>query len=141
MPMAFVMVALTLLTAAAALPTAAAPSTVFEGRPEIQITESGISRVAEKVDTKKAAGLHCVISEINGKYYWASRKNKELVKVESGPFVTYAAVDGSGFIRLIDPDRKDAAAMMSSTEAKFDYVETSFTGLVALLYYGRFVPQ
>jgi hypothetical protein len=87
------------------------------------------------VDKKSAPSLRCIISEIDGKYYWASRKNKELVRIQSGAFVTYIATDGSGFIRVILPDLKEAASMMSKTEEKYDYVESMYIGISLLTYF------
>ena len=111
--------------------------TVFSGTPEIKISESGIDRIINKIDIEKSNMLRCVISEIDDKYYWASRENKELVKINSGAFITFAALDGSGTIRIINPKLKDAASMMSQTEKKYDYVETMFIGLCILTYYGQ----
>ncbi len=54
--------------------------TVFKGRPEIKISESGIAQVPEQLPRDKAVNLECVISEINGRYYWASRENLELLR-------------------------------------------------------------
>jgi hypothetical protein len=49
-----------------------------------------------------ALNLGCVISEIGGNYYWVTRENKEMFRRTSGTFVTYAAVDGSGYVRVIE---------------------------------------
>ena len=65
----------------------------------------------------------CVISRIGEQYYWASRENAEMVRLESGAFVTYVALNGSGYVRVVNPTLKSVAALMSQTEGKFDYVE------------------
>jgi hypothetical protein len=84
-----------------------------------------------------AVNLRCVISEIDGRFYWASRDNKELTRHRGGSFVTYAAVDGSGYVRIIEPSFKAAASQMSLTESKFDYVEHLLLGLRSVTYHGN----
>lgn len=110
--------------------------TVFSGMPIIKISEGGVERFPEKLSREKAANLGCVISKIGGKYYWVTRENKEVLRKESGAFITFVAVDGSGYVRIISPEMKDAASLMAETELKFDYVEHLLIGLRSVTYYG-----
>jgi hypothetical protein len=59
-----------------------------------------------------------------------------MVRIESGAFVTYVAVNGSGYVRQIVPGMKAAAALAGDTESKFDYVEHILIGLKSVTYYG-----
>ncbi len=111
--------------------------TVFSGIPEVKVTEVGVERTAEQLSRDKAANLGCVISAISGKYYWATRENKEMIRRSSGGFITFVAVDGSGYVRVIDAAAKPAASQMSPTEAQFDYVEHLVIGLRTISYFGR----
>jgi hypothetical protein len=111
--------------------------TVFSGIPSVKVNEGGNERLAEAIVRDRAVNLGTAISEIGGKYYWATRGNKELVRHTSGGFVTYIAIDGSGYVRVIDPAAKATASLMSSTEAKFDYVEHLLLGLRSVSYYGN----
>ena len=79
--------ALALLTLLAAQASAQA-RTVFSGIPSIKISEGGLERAPEALPLNKAANLACVISEIGGQYYWASRENRQMVRQESGAFIT-----------------------------------------------------
>lgn len=117
--------------------TLAQSRTVFSGIPDVKVTEVGTDRTVEQLSRDKAANLGCVVSEINGKYYWATRENKEMIRRGSGAFITYFAVDGSGYVRVIDVGAKPAASQMSPTEARFDYVEHLVIGLRSINYYGR----
>ena len=110
---------------------------VFSGIPSVKVSEAGSERVPEAIHRDNAVNLGCVISEIGGKFYWATRGNKELVRHASGAFVTYVAIDGSGYVRIVDPSAKASAALMSPTEAKFDYVEHLLIGLRSVTYYGH----
>jgi len=115
----------------------AQPRTVFSGIPVVKISEGGVERFPEKIPRDKAINLSCVISEISGRYYWANRENTEMARQVSGAFVTYVAINGSGYVRVIDKSGKAAAPLMSPTEAEFDYVEHMILGLRSVTYYGH----
>lgn len=114
-----------------------AQSFLFTGIPSTKVTESGIERNAEKIEQSKALSVACVVKEIDGKFFWETRGNKALLKIDSGAFITFFAVDGSGYIRVIKPSLKDAASVMSNTEKNFDYVEHLTLGLRSVTYYGK----
>lgn len=111
-------------------------TTVFRGTPRVKISEGGNARTPEPVAPNRAPDLAVVISQIGDRYYWASRENVELVPIESGAFVTFVATNGAGYIRVIHPEAKSSAALMSSTEEQFDYVEHLIVGLRSITYYG-----
>jgi hypothetical protein len=100
---------------------------VFTGIPEAKISEGGVERLPEQISSEKAMGLKCTITEIDGKYYWTTRENLELVRVQSGAYVTFLAQNGSGYVRIIDPSMKKSASLIGGAEAKFDYVGTSIS--------------
>ncbi len=112
------------------------PSTVFKGRPSLKVSEGGVERTPEQITSDRAINLECVISQIWNSYYWASRDNVQLTRVGSGAFTTFVALNGSGYVRIIKPEAKAAAALMSPTEETFDYVEHLVIGLRSVTYYG-----
>jgi hypothetical protein len=115
-----------------------AQSFSFTGIPSVKVTEGGNERNAEKVEQSKASSVACIIKEIDGKFFWVSRENKQLVKIDTrGAFLIFLAIDGSGYIRIIKPELKDAASLMSSTEKTFDYLEHLLLGLRTITYYGK----
>jgi hypothetical protein len=114
-----------------------AQSFSFTGIPSVKVTEGGTERNAEKIEQAKALSVACVIKEIDGKFFWETRGNKPLLKIESGAFIIFIAVDGSGYIRLIKPSLKEAASQMSNTEKNFDYIEHLILGLRSVTYYGK----
>lgn len=110
----------------------------FTGIPFVKISEAGIERNIERIDKNNSQNLNCVIKEVDGKFYWETRGNKQLVRLDSlGAFVTFVAVDGSGYIRIVKPNLKDAASLMSQTEKSFDYIEHLLLGLRTITYYGK----
>lgn len=115
-----------------------AQAIVFTGTPSVKVIEAGVEHVVTELD-RAAAGLSCVITELNGNFYWKSRGNKQMLKRDAGAFVTFIAVDGAGYVRIIKPDFKEAVVIaMTQTEKKFDYVEHLTTGLRSVIYYGNF---
>lgn len=117
-------------------PVLAESVTVFKGHPAIKISEGGIERTIEEVPKDKAPNLVCVISKIGGKYYWASRDNLELVSTQSGAFTTFVATNGSGYVRVLKPEMKQAASLAGGPESRYDYVEHLLLGLRSVTYYG-----
>lgn len=111
-------------------------TTVFKGRPSIKISEGGFTRTPEKLSKDRAVASECVISQIGDDYYWASRENVRLLKVDAGAFLTFIASNGAGYIRMVKKDLKPAASLLSETESRFDYVEHLLTGLRSVTYYG-----
>ena len=62
----------------------------------------------------------------------------QAIRLDLGAFTTLIAANGSGYIRIVNPDMKDAASMMSETEAEYDYVEHLLLGLRSITYYGTY---
>ena len=109
----------------------------FNGIPSVKVTEGGIERTAEKIEQSKSFSVACIVKEMDGKYFWETRGNKQLLKIDSGAFILFLAVDGSGYVRLIKPSLKEVASVMSNTEKNFDYVEHLTLGLRSVTYYGK----
>lgn len=117
-------------------PAAAQARTEFKGLPSVRIIEGGTGALPETLTREKAVNLECVISKIGENYYWASRENKRLVRVEGPAFITFVAVEGQGYVKIIKSGMKEAAALLGEAEQKFDYVEHILTGLQSITYYG-----
>jgi hypothetical protein len=127
--------ALVALTVAAATANAQA-ETVFRGVPAKKVTNEGERSIVESIPPNSTGNLQVVVSRIADRYYWASRENTELFRVDAGAFITYIAVNGSGYVKAVKPDLKEAAALMSDAEARYDYAEHLTIGLRSITYYG-----
>jgi hypothetical protein len=112
-------------------------TTVFRGVPSLKVAEGGTERTPERLSPERSAGFIAVISKVGDKYLWASRENIEVVRIELGAFITYVAVNGSGYVRTVAPGMKEAVSMMGRTETEFDYVEHLLIGLRSVTYYGK----
>jgi len=120
-----------------AVPLFAQEEIAFTGIPEIKISEGGTNRTPEKLSKTKAMEFKCTITKMDDKYYWTTRENVELIPIQSGAFITFLASNGSGYVRIVNPDMKDAASFMGDTEEKFDYIEHLLLGLKTITYYGK----
>lgn len=110
---------------------------VFVGVPVQKVSEAGLSRVPEALSQGKASTALCVISQSGDDFFWTSRNNRTLYKIDGGgAFITFVAPD-AGYIRVIKPEYKTAASIMSETEAEFDYIEHMTTGLRTITYWGN----
>lgn len=131
----------TIILLMVAFPLHATGAVIFIGIPEIKISEGGITRVPENLDKEKAINFKCTITKIDDKYYWTSRENIELISISSGAFITYWAVNGSGYVRIVKPEMKNEikklGAVSGDPEEKFDYVEHLLLGLKSVTYYGK----
>ncbi len=132
---------ITLILLIASVPVLAEESIVFTGVPEIKISEAGVNRLPETLTKDKATNFKCTITRMDGKYYWASRENVELLPIASGAFITYWAVNGSGYVRFIRPEMRGEVRKMGAIaedpEARYDYVEHLLLGLESVTYYGK----
>jgi hypothetical protein len=127
------------LISSTALPIHAQPTQIeFRGTPKVKISEGGTTRNVEALNTDKAGNTECLIVKRGEKYLWASRENLQLARIESGSFITFIAMNGSGWIRTINPEFKTIASTMSATEASFDYVEHLMIGLRSVTYFGDY---
>ncbi|MBA4374111.1 MAG: hypothetical protein C0402_14775 [Thermodesulfovibrio sp.] len=123
-----------------AFPLYAEGAVIFTGNPEIKISEGGVARLPQNLNKEKASNFKCTITKVDDKYYWASRDNIELIPFSSGAFITYWAVNGSGYVRIVKPEMKKEikfGAVAGDPEEKFDYVEHLLLGLKSITYYGQ----
>jgi len=98
---------MTLIFLIVSVPLYAKEMIIFTGIPEMKISEGGVDRVLENLNKENAIKFKCTITKIDDKYYWTSRENIELIPISSGAFITYWAVNGSGYVRVVKPGMKE----------------------------------
>ena len=111
--------------------------TVFSGMPVTKISEGGVERTVEDIKAPRSAQLMCIITKVGDKYFWSTREGKEMVRLASGAFITFLAVDGAGYVRVLLPEMKAVASLTGEAEKRFDYVEHLQIGLRSVTYYGN----
>jgi len=108
---------------------------VFTGIPRIKILiENGSQGTPEKLSQAKSIEYKCTITKVDNKYYWTTRENVELISVQSGIYTTFIAVNGAGYVRIIDPEMKKIA--FKEGDQPYDYMEHLLLGLSTISYYG-----
>jgi hypothetical protein len=120
---------------------AAQADTAFAGRPSAIAMDSAIGRRVDKLDGVDAARNNCVITLSGGRYFWASRGNIELTRIQgksTDPFVTFLAVDGSGYVTVVKSVYQSTMKLLQKELADYDYVEHVAHGLRSATYYGGF---
>ena len=110
------------------------PTTTHE---TVKIVEAVLEHGVEKIEQSKALSVSCVVREVDCKFVWETRGNKHLLKTDVGAFITFSAVDGSGYVRVLKPMPKEMMSLMSTTEQNFDYTEHMLLGLRTITYYGK----
>ncbi len=107
----------------------------YEGTPILGINEFGVFRAPIELAKEEQATHKVLITKKGDKYYWTSRENRELSKLENEAFITYLAVDGSGYVRVGNEEWKNKMRV-KYPQYNFDYVEHMIIGLGSLSYYG-----
>src|SRR5438105_9886992 len=102
---------------------------VFLGHPEVKIFATGTNIVSGPLTDKDAREYECRIVSDEGRYFWASRDNKELFPSVDGAFTCYCTRDGSGMVKVLtgEPVR----------HYEFDYFETMSLGVTTFTYWGH----
>lgn len=130
-----------LLMAAIALPVAAPAqdyTVVFEGRPLRKLEASFEGALPSTLNSDDAFKYSVRIVQRQNKYYWASRDMRELARHEAGAYITFSAIDGTGYIRIGVPMMLDPRDELPDEQRKREigYVEHLLTQFSSITYYG-----
>ena len=108
---------------------------VFIGQPTHKVSEGGFERMPERLNESKSTASICVVVKVKDKYYWKSRENKEMLRIQSGAFVYFVA-PSTGYVKYTKPAMRELTKLMSPTEEKFGYTEHMSIGLRSINYWG-----
>lgn len=112
---------------------------VFEGYPikKIEILEQ--TSASYDIAKSKASEYKVVIEREGEKYYWRSRENLQLVPMYSGAYITYLAVNGSGYVRVLNETMREMYKILPDEEKQrnYLYMEHLVHQLGSITYYGR----
>ena len=114
-------------------------SVVFEGRPVRKVESSFLATGAVDLSGDEAFEFQVRIVERQGKFFWATRGMKELVRSESDAYITYHAIDGSGYVRVGSPFLLDLMDQLpdDQRQQEIGYVEHLLIQFASLTYYGN----
>jgi hypothetical protein len=102
---------------------------IFRGTPTLRVT-SGIERdERQKVEGEEARKGECLIVRKGKKYFWASRQNAPLNRIETENFTYFVHTGGSGYVKVFTGDR-------ASANLPVDYVEHISQSFNVITYWG-----
>lgn len=103
---------------------------VFRGTPTVRVFATTEKEDRQKLDSAAALKNECVIVQRGKKYFWASRNNAPLTRVDAPQFTYFFHNGGAGYVKVFTGNR-DAA------KAPADYVENISQGFDVVTYWGR----
>lgn len=111
---------------------------VFMGKPLLKVNEKGVTRSIENISKNDQLEYIVTITMSENKYFWASRNNVELIRVLSGAYTNFIAVNGAGYIKVLRTSlRETLDPYLDKTEKTYDYIEHMSHGLKTISYYGK----
>lgn len=108
---------------------ASAVDTEFEGTPQTKVEVTLGAASSDVVPKDERAKRRVVITRDGDKYYWASRDNTPLYKLDSGDYVTYVSATGVGYVRVLSPRK--------SIGRNVRYMEHLTVQMGSITYFGK----
>jgi len=128
----YALVAISILLLTGSRELLCASELVFVGYPDTKLLATGTNVFSEVVSVKDSNQYNCRIISEGGRFFWASRENKELFLFVDGAFTSYCTKDSSGIVKILTGQ--------STLRYSHDYFETVSTGLTTLTYWGHKAP-
>jgi hypothetical protein len=115
---------------------AAQERVVLRAAPASRVTGNAQGAIRSVLRGAEREKNQILIVERDGRYFWASREDRELTHVESGLFHLYIDQRGGGYVKVLDQRGM-------SSDLKFDgpdlqYFEHVAAGLSTITYWGQF---
>jgi hypothetical protein len=111
----------------------------FEGTPSVKVVLLEGMPQSAPVAGLEATELRVVIVRVGDKYFWRSRDNVPLMKTVSGSYITYLALNGAGYIRVLTPEMRKLRQQLPAAEREKEYVymEHLINQLRSVTYLGK----
>lgn len=118
--------------------SASAGEVVFEGYPVLKIETDGQSAATYVITDSESRPYKVVIEKRGEDYFWSTRKNVQLVPVYSGVYITFVAVNGSGYVRVLNHFMHELYQMIPEEEKLKNYLYTEHLlhQMGSITYYG-----
>ena len=109
--------------------SAFAQDVVFRGTPKVRVYATPEKDERQQLDQATAYKNECVIVQRGKKYYWASRDNAELMRVDAPQFTYFVHTGGGGYVKVLTGSRKE-------TNAPAYYIENVTSGFDVITSWG-----
>jgi len=119
-----------LLTLCVAAVSCFAQDVVFRGRPTVRLFATPDKEQRETLDNDTAYKNECVIIQRGKKYFWSSRDNAELMRIDAPQYTYFIHTGGGGYVKVLTGSRKE-------TKAPADYIESFTRGFEVVTYWGK----
>lgn len=131
--------AITLLLAVLASQSYAEEVLEFEGTPSTKIEGKADFSARTSISGLERESSSVRIMRDGDAFFWASRGNVPMIKINDGIYITYLAIDGSGYVRTLNPTARQVYQKQAPDDQLGNamYVEHITIGLESLTYYGR----
>lgn len=111
----------------------------FEGAPslKLEVREGKVSTQAVPFDRRRESAVRIVRD--GDRYLWATRNNLPMLKQESGAYVTYVAVSGAGYVRVLGLALRSAIHQLppEQRDREYIYTEHMLHQLGSVTYFGK----
>lgn len=107
-----------------------ADEVVFQGLPSVRVFATPERDDRQKLDSAAAQKAECIIVQRGKKYFWVSRDNAPLNRVDTPQFTFFIHPNGLGFVKVFTGERK-------AVNAPADYIESFTRGFEVITYWGR----
>ena len=112
---------------------------VFEGYPSTRSDIREALNLTYELSDDKAPMFKVVIEREGDKYYWRTNNDYQLVPIKSEKYVTYLALNGSGYIRILSDAMREKFRIQPDSEKddNYIYMEHKVYKMGANIFYGR----
>lgn len=114
--------------------SAATAQLVFDASPTVKVESGDLKATRFVLSKKERMEFRVTIVQREGRYYWASRENKELAYSTSGAHHYFIATDGAGYVKIQDAEL--LPELMRSPGPRFRYMEHLSITLATITYWG-----
>lgn len=106
-----------------------AQEVVFRGVPSLRVFATTEQDERQKLDAATAQKNECVIVLKGKKYFWASRNNALLTRVDAAQFTYFIHSGGAGYVKVFTGNR--------DSKPPAEYIENINQGFEVVTYWGR----
>ena len=110
---------------------------VFVGIPLAKTELSGEQLQRTQIDKNDQLEFKVIIVKEGDRFFWKTREMKELTRHQRGRFVTYQAVDGTGYVRVDLSGGATGELNVPGSSLDVGYLEHLKLGLNTITYQGR----
>jgi hypothetical protein len=114
---------------------------VLRAQPTSRVIADASGTTRTDLSVAESEQNRLLIVDRNGRFYWASRGDRELTHVQSGPYHFFIDMRAGDYVKIVD--QRKLSPGFQSNGPDIQYLEHITSGLTSLTYWGnsdRFDP-